>query len=75
MAMTKRLSEEDAARLRERAAHDGNKRAGFACAAVFLHLNGSPLTLTQDDAYDLVLHVADGTLSNLRSIAERLAAD
>lgn len=51
---------------------DGNKRAGFACVAVFLGINGHPLQLTQEEAFDLVLGVADGTLTELAEIADLL---
>lgn len=51
---------------------DGNKRAGFACVAVFLHLNGSPLTLDQDEAYELVIAVAEGSVDSIEEIAARL---
>ena len=51
---------------------DGNKRAGFACAAVFCHINGYPLTLSQDEAYDLTMAVACGDLSDTAEIARRL---
>ena len=34
---------------------DGNKRLGFACAAIFLRVNGAALTLDQDTAYALNL--------------------
>lgn len=49
---------------------DGNKRLGFACATVFLHVNGHPLTLDDDnEAYDLVIAVATGRLSEVDEIA------
>ncbi len=51
---------------------DGNKRLGFACTAVFLRINGAPLTLSEDDAYDLVVAVAAGTLTDVTAIAARL---
>lgn len=51
---------------------DGNKRLGFACTAVFLRINGAPLTLDQDTAYALVIAVADGSLSEVDEIAARL---
>jgi death on curing protein len=41
---------------------------------VFLDLNGHELNATQDAAYSLVISVADGTLSDVEKIAERLAA-
>jgi death-on-curing protein len=42
---------------------DGNKRVGFAAAAVFLLLNGLELTAPEVDAYDAVIGTASGTLS------------
>lgn len=39
---------------------DGNKRIGFAAASSFLKANGMRLTATQDEAYELVLGVAEG---------------
>jgi hypothetical protein len=37
-----------------------------------LRVNGLPLTLDQDTAYDLVIAVADGRLDDVTPIAERL---
>jgi len=51
---------------------DGNKRLGFTCTAVFLAANGSPLTFDEDEAFDLVIDVATGTLSEVSDIADRL---
>lgn len=51
---------------------DGNKRLGFACTAVFLAVNGKPLTLSQDDAYQLTMAVAAGELDDLKVIASAL---
>lgn len=52
---------------------DGNKRLGFACTAVFLHVNGAPLTLSDDGAaYDLVMAVATGELQEISEIAAAL---
>lgn len=39
---------------------DGNKRVGFHAAFVFLQLNGLDLTMTPDEAYDLVIATAEG---------------
>ncbi|MGQ0844057.1 MAG: type II toxin-antitoxin system death-on-curing family toxin [Sporichthyaceae bacterium] len=39
---------------------DGNKRLAWACARMFLGLNGFELDLTEDQAVDLVLGVAAG---------------
>lgn len=52
---------------------DGNKSLGFACTAVFLHVNGAPLTLSDDGAaYDLVMAVATGELQEISEIAAAL---
>jgi death-on-curing protein len=54
---------------------DGNKRLAFACTAVFLALNGEPLTLTEEAAYDLVMAVASGRLRELDDIASGLRGE
>ena len=51
---------------------DGNKRLGLGGVAVFLHLNGHPLNLTEDAAYDLVIDIASGLLDDVEEIAVRL---
>jgi len=53
---------------------DGNKRLGLAGVIAFLGLNGWVLTLTNDEAYDLVISVADGTVTDVPDIAAVLAA-
>lgn len=52
---------------------DGNKRLAWAVTAVSLVLNGHPPEVDQDEAFDLVMAVADGTLCELDETAERLA--
>ncbi len=42
---------------------DGNKRTAFAVADTFVRLNGWTLNLTDDRAYDLVMQVAQGTMT------------
>ena len=42
---------------------DGNKRTAFAVMDTFLRLNGCALNLTDDRAYDLVMRVAQGTMT------------
>ena len=42
---------------------DGNKRTALAAADVFLRLNDFVLTLTPDDAYDLVIGVCEGDVT------------
>ncbi len=53
---------------------DGNKRLGLGAVIAFLGLNGRRLTLTNDEAYDLVISVADGSLPDVQGIAARLVA-
>lgn len=53
---------------------DGNKRLGLGSVLGYLGLNGWVLTLTNDEAYDLVIAVADGSLTEVSEIAERLRA-
>ena len=52
---------------------DGNKRLALAGIIAFYGVNGRRLTLSNDEAYDLVIAVADGTLDNVEQIADRLA--
>lgn len=53
---------------------DGNKRLGLASVIAFLGLNGWRLTLTNDEAYELVIAVAAGDLADVAEIAEALVA-
>jgi death-on-curing protein len=53
---------------------DGNKRLGLASVIAFLGLNGWRLTLSNDEAYDLVIAVASGELTDVPKIARALAA-
>lgn len=53
---------------------DGNKRLGWLATAVFLELNGQPVTHVGNDAvYDLVIWVAIGH-DEVATIAARLEA-
>ncbi len=52
---------------------DGNKRLGLASVIAFYGMNGFRLTLTNDEAYELLMAVAAGELHDVKSIAERLA--
>ncbi|WP_218856253.1 type II toxin-antitoxin system death-on-curing family toxin [Nocardioides lianchengensis] len=47
---------------RNHALVDGNKRLAWHAATVFLWLNGWRVTLTQDQAFTLVMDVAEGVL-------------
>lgn len=60
--------------VRNHALVDGNKRLGWLAATVFLDLNGHPSALTDDEAFDLVMAVADGTL-DVDEIATRLGSE
>ncbi|WP_370932191.1 type II toxin-antitoxin system death-on-curing family toxin [Amycolatopsis sp. cg13] len=51
---------------------DGNKRLGWMSVYVFYGLNGYDLDAPEDDAYDLVIATATGTLP-YQEVAERLA--
>jgi death on curing protein len=51
---------------------DGNKRLALAAVIAFYGVNGHRLTLTNDDAYDLVIEVATGHLDSVEEIAGRL---
>ena len=61
------IAEQAAAYLYHRAMNhpfiDGNKRSAFAVTDTFLRLNGFYLNLTDDRAYDLVMGVAQGTMT------------
>ncbi|MGK2938431.1 MAG: type II toxin-antitoxin system death-on-curing family toxin [Solirubrobacteraceae bacterium] len=59
---------------RNHALADGNKRLALSATLVFYGLNGMRLTLTNDEAYDLVIAIADGTLNDVDPIAARLRA-
>lgn len=51
---------------------DGNKRLALAGVIAFYGVNGRRLTLSNDEAYDLVIAVAGGTLDAAEQIAARL---
>ena len=51
---------------------DGNKRLALAATIAFVGINGWRLTLTNDEAYELVVAVASGELDDLQAIADSL---
>lgn len=53
---------------------DGNKRLALAAVIAFLGVNGEPLSLSNEQAYDLVMAVAAGDLQDLEEIAGWLRA-
>jgi death-on-curing protein len=54
---------------RNRALIDGNKRLSLAATIAFYGMNGLRLTLTNDEAYRLVMSVASGELDDVAAIA------
>jgi death-on-curing protein len=59
---------------RNHALIDGNKRLALAATLAFYGMNGVRLTLTNDEAYDLVIAVAVGQLDDVAAIAAQLDA-
>jgi len=59
---------------RNHALGDGNERLAFAATIAFLGLNGRRLTLSNDEAYTLVMDVAAGKLEDVSRIAAQLEA-
>jgi death-on-curing protein len=53
---------------------DGNKRLGWIAVRLFYLLNDTDVRPPVDEAFDLVVAVADGTLRDVEPIAARLAA-
>ena len=54
---------------------DGNKRTGLHCAILFLEVNGCTLRLDIDDSIiDLGFKIADGTITDIEVIADRIQA-
>jgi death-on-curing protein len=51
---------------------DGNKRLALAGTIAFLGVNGRRLTLSNDEAYDLIVAAASGELDEVGPIAQRL---
>ena len=58
--------------VRNHALVDGNKRLALAATLAFYGMNGLRLTLTNDQAYDLVIDVAAGRLADIGEIAAML---
>jgi death on curing protein len=53
---------------------DGNKRLAWLATYVFLAKNGVVIDPDDDEAYDLVIAVAAGTIDDVGEIAARLGA-
>jgi death on curing protein len=59
---------------RNHALVDGNKRLALAATIAFYGLNGVRLTLTNDEAYELVIAVSAGDIDDVETITARLEA-
>lgn len=53
---------------------DGNKRLGWVALRLFYRLNDADIEAPVDEAFALVVAIADGSLRDVSVIAERLAA-
>lgn len=51
---------------------DGNKRLGWQAMRAFVVTNGYDVSLTEDEAFDLVMDVASGRSRDVAEIAVRL---
>ncbi len=57
---------------RNHALVDGDKRLALAATIAFLGINGMRLTLTNDEAYELVMAVAAGRLDEIPELADQI---
>jgi death on curing protein len=53
---------------------DGNKRLGWVAIRLFYRLNGTDIQPTADEAFELIVNIADGSISDVKVIADRLTA-
>lgn len=60
--------------VRNHALADGNKRLALAALLVTLRINGRRLTMTNDEAYDFIIGIADGSLDGIDEIAATIGA-
>jgi len=51
---------------------DGNKRVGWVALRLFYRANGVDLRMPENEAFDLVISVAAGSVRDVRDIADRL---
>jgi death-on-curing protein len=57
---------------RNHALVDGNKRLALAATIAFYGMNGLRVTLTNDQAYELVIDIASGQVDDVPAIASAL---
>lgn len=53
---------------------DGNKRLGWVCTRLFYIVNNSDIRAPEDDAYDLVVAIANHELRDIEKVAAALGA-
>jgi death-on-curing protein len=53
---------------------DGNKRLAWLATVVFCYINGIDIHASDDDVYNFVVAIADGTLAEVDAIATQLHA-
>ena len=58
--------------VRNHALVDGNKRLGLMVLIVFLGVNGRTLTMSNDQAVEFIVAIAEGRLDDVEAIAEQL---
>jgi death-on-curing protein len=51
---------------------DGNKRLGWVAVRLFYRMNGADLRPYPDDAYELIVAIAGGTIRDVSQIADQL---
>ncbi|HAM21699.1 MAG TPA: type II toxin-antitoxin system death-on-curing family toxin, partial [Actinobacteria bacterium] len=51
---------------------DGNKRLALGALIAFLGMNGQRLTLSNDQAHDLIIDIASGVLTEVEEISQRI---
>ncbi len=51
---------------------DGNKRLGLVSLRLFVGMNDHGFQATQDEKFDLIMAIADGTLRDVEDIARRI---
>jgi death-on-curing protein len=58
---------------RNHALGDGNERLALAAVLAFYGMNGCRITLSNDEAYEFVMNIAEGKLDTVEEIASVLA--
>ena len=53
---------------------DGNKRLGLVALRLFVGMNDHDLVASQDEKFDFIMAIADGTLRDVEDIADRVGS-